>query len=161
MEHLSPDHVLATVEGTLVMVLRRPPPPLVVLVVERRIREAARTSKAPAYLHVVLDVPTTGRVDEPTRTAFIAAAKRTVNVLDVVGMVLMRDGFAGAAMRAMVSSALTVVRPGVPVRIFSTVAPAAQWVAASGAPRGVSRDAAALTQAASEMAAVLLRDFAP
>jgi hypothetical protein len=161
MEHLSPDHVIATVERTIVLVLRRPPPPLIVLAVERRLRDAARAATPPAYLHVVLDVPTTGRVEETTRSAFIAAAKRTVNILDVVGMVLMRDGFAGAAMRAMVSSALTVVRPGVPVRIFSSVAPAAEWMSAASREPGTTRDAAALTQAAGEMAAVLLRDFAP
>lgn len=161
MEQLSPDHLVANVEGTIVMVLCRPPPPLVVLAVERRLRDAARAKASPAYLHVVLDVPTTGRVDEHTRSAFIAAAKRTVNTLDVVGMVLMRDGFAGAAMRAMVSSALTVVRPGVPVRIFSEVGPATQWMAASSAQRGTARNADALTRAAEEMAAELLRNYAP
>ena len=161
MEHLSPDHVIANVEGTIVMVLRRPPPPLVVLAVERRLRDAARAKASPAYLHVVLDVPTTGRVDDQTRSAFIAAAKRTVNTLDVVGMVLMRDGFAGAAMRAMVSSALTVVRPGVPVRIFSEVAPATQWMSATSAQRGTARNANALTKVAGEMAAELLRGYAP
>lgn len=161
MEHLSPDHVLTNVDGTFVMVLRRPPPPLVVLAVERRLREATRAKVPPAYLHVVLDVPTTGRVDDQTRSAFIAAAKRTLNGLDAVGMVLMRDGFAGAAMRAMVSSALTVVRPGVPVRIFSEVEPAARWLATTSALRGTTRDADAVIRAAGELTAVLLRDYEP
>lgn len=161
MEHLSEDHVIASAEGTVVLVVRRPPPPRVVLSVERRLREAARGKAPPAYLHIVLDVPTTGRVDDEIRTAFIAAAKRSVNTLDSAGMVLMRDGFAGAAMRAMVSSALTVVRPSIPVRIFSQVAPAAQWLSTSAAQRGKARDAAVLTTLAGEMASELLRGYAP
>jgi hypothetical protein len=162
MEHLSSDHVLSNVDGTLIFVVRRPPTRDVLTALEGRIHAAARAQQAPlAYLHVVLDVPTTGKVDEDTRSAFITGAKRSLHHFEGAAMVLMRDGFAGAAMRAMVTGALMVVRPSVPVRIFAKVEDGVQWLSRGLPAQGPPRDPERLASTAQEMSAALLEGYAP
>ncbi|MBL8684600.1 MAG: hypothetical protein JNK05_35825 [Myxococcales bacterium] len=161
MELLSPDHAIVLVERTFVVVLRRPPTPSLVATLEARVRAAVRIHSPPlGYLHVVLDVPTTGKVDDDSRTALISFAKRTMHLSDCAAMVLMRSGFAGAAMRAVVTGALMAIRPNVPVRVFSEIDPATQFLS-QNAPTEKPRDPAKVLRAANELRAHLLQDFAP
>jgi len=160
MEYLSADHLYAVADGTVIVVLRRPPTSAVLNAVETRVRALARTRQTQvAYLHVVLDVPTTGRVDEDTRTAFIATARRTLPHIEGAAMVLLREGFAGAAMRAAVTGALMVLRPTVPVRIFSSVDDGTGWLASL--PSSPRRDAAELSRTATRLGDALLENYAP
>lgn len=162
MEYLSTEHLFDVTEKTLLVVLRRPPTLAMVATLEARVKSAARANAAPmAYLHVVLDVPSTGKVEEPIRQALMGMAKRSMQHTDCAAMVLLRSGFPGAAMRAMVSGALLLVRPTVPVRIFGEVNSAALWISSVSAEKGTRRDAAALRARVLEMQDLLLRDYVP
>lgn len=159
MDFLSPDHVVDIVERTLVVVLRRPPTAHVLSALGMRVRASSRLPQGKvAYLHVVLDVPTTGRVDEGIREAFVAQSRRALPHVEGAAMVLLRTGFGGAAMRAAVSSALVVVRPSVPVRTFSRVEDGVEWLSGLSSP---PRDARAILTKTASMSEALLENYAP
>ena len=158
MEHLSDDHAYALIDRTIIIVLRRPPTQAVIDAVEMRLQRAARTLRSRiAYLHVVLNVPTTGRVDDEIRRAFIATAKRSIHHVEGAAMVLLGEGFVGAAMRATMSGAIMLIRPTSPVRIFSSVDEGARWLATLSSPR----DARTLLDKVAEMTAALMKDYRP
>jgi hypothetical protein len=159
MDFLSPDHVVDVVERTLVVVLRRPPTAQVLNSLGMRIRASSRLPQGKvAYLHVVLDVPTTGRVDEGIREAFVAQSRRALPHVEGAAMILLRTGFGGAAMRAAVSSGLVLVRPSVPVRTFSRVEDGVQWLCGLSSP---PRDARAILATTVSRSEALLENYTP
>lgn len=159
MHFLSPDHVMDLTERTVICVLRRPPTAVVLASLESRMQAAARSErKKLAYLHVVLNVPTTGRVDDEARTAFIATARRSLHLFEGAAMILMGEGFVGAAMRAGVSGGLMLIRPTVPVRIFGQVDEGIAWLSLLSAPH---REATKIRDSAAQLSETLLKDYAP
>ncbi len=142
MDYLSPDQVVDFVEGTVIFVDRSQPPPSVVSTLEARVQGFARTQQQPlAYLQVVLDVPTTGRINEESRTAMVAAGRRHMHLFDRAAMVLITQGFMGAAMRAMVSGALMALRSKAPFKVFSAEPEAIEWLCSPQSAGGRPRDA--------------------
>ena len=156
MDYLSPDQVIDFVEGTVIFVDRSQPSPSVVSTLEARVQGFARTQQQPlAYLHVVLDVPTTGRLNEESRTAMIAAGRRHMQLFDRAAMVLITQGFMGAAMRAMVSGALMALRTKVPFKVFSAEREAVEWLCLAQPAGGRPRDAAKVMSAVTAITAAL------
>lgn len=157
MPHLSPDHVYEVVDGTFVIALRRPPTNPVLNAVEARLQGLARSQRSKVgYLHVVLDVPTTGRVDDDIRTAFIATARRALPNIDGAALVLLGEGFRAAGMRFAVTGALMALRPVSPVRIVASVREGALWLSTLH----TQRDPEKLVQTADKLSAALLNDSA-
>jgi hypothetical protein len=156
MEFLSPDQALDFVEGTVIFVDRSQPSPAVVSTLEARVQGLARAHKQPlAYLQVVLDVPTTGRIDEESRAAMMAAGRRHMTLFESAAMVLIKQGFMGAAMRAMVSSALMSLRAKVPFRVFGTEREAVEWLCSAKSATGRPRDAAKVMSALAAITGML------
>lgn len=157
MPHLSPDHMYEVVEETFVTVVRRPPTIDVLNASEARIQGIARSQRSKVgYLHIVLDVPTTGRIDDDIRAAFVATARRSLPNIDGSALVLLGEGFRAAGMRFAVTGALMALRPVSPVRIFASVREGAVWLSTLRP----QRDPEKLVQTADELSAALLSDLA-
>lgn len=68
-------------------------------------------------------------ITDEERRAWVALAESAKQSGDVGAIVIMQDGFSGAALRAAVSTVLLLSRGQKPIRVFDTVEPAMRWMA--------------------------------
>lgn len=159
MQRLGPDHAIIVTEHSVIFVANNPPSPEIVGRIEQTLLAAARARPSGVgYLHHILDRRGRGSVDEPTRAAFSAVVRRSGHLVSGAAIVVAREGFAGAAMRSIVSGVILATRPSFPARVFAKTPEAARWLASALAQRGSVVDPAALVAAAEALEAELGRE---
>jgi hypothetical protein len=115
------------VDRTLVVLARRPLTVAEIGDLDRAFLAAVKASGPVAYLHVS---ESTERPPPETRTAVMQRLNRHIESGSCLGaaLVVTREGFAGAALRALFTSVIAAARPAAPIKIFGRVDDAAAWL---------------------------------
>jgi len=90
---------------------------------------SAQPSRGIAYVHVIDSRPGDSRKQsDDTRRAFIELARTAPPLTRGVGVALLAEGFVAAAMRGIVSAAMTAFRTRIPMTVCSSVDETCQWI---------------------------------
>jgi hypothetical protein len=100
-----------------------------------------------------------GAPDEATRDAFLGMGRRIGPHLGAVAVVVLREGFVGASIRAVVSGMLMALAPRFPARSFGSNPEALRWLAATlSRTRAQSVDEAALATSLADVQRTMLAE---
>src|SRR5207249_1304697 len=81
------------------------------------------------YVYVAEEGDRVGAPDEEARRGFIELLRSPPPALKAAAVVVLRTGFSGVAVRAVVSGVLLTARTRGPVKVFSAREEAAEWLA--------------------------------
>ena len=140
------------------MLARRPLTVAEVGDLDRAFLAAVKSGGPVAYLHVS---ESTAPPPAETRNAVIQRLNRHIESGACLGaaLVVNRDGFAGAALRALFTAVLAAARPAAPMKIFGRVEDAAAWLpTVLASSRGVVPVPAALVAAVAELRLAVTKD---
>jgi hypothetical protein len=114
-------------DPTLVMFAERPLTPTEVAELDRMFTKAVRAAGPIAYLNVS---ETRQAPPAETRRAVMQRMRRHIESGACLGaaLVVTRQGFAGATIRAVFTAVLAASRPAAPVKLFGRVDEAAAWL---------------------------------
>jgi hypothetical protein len=141
----TPNSAGATLENVVVFFTRAAPAPDVIARLSAQVDVVARRHpQGTGYLHVI--APREGASlgdDAAAREGFTGIMRRAEPHGRGAAVVIERDGFLGAALRAMITTIVLAVRPKIPIKVFAAVEEAAAWLATTLANAGAPGPAAA------------------
>lgn len=149
MQRVGPHHVIAVAEGVVIFIARSTPSPAMIRQFEQTIRSAAERSSAPVgLLHVAVADLDTGPPDDALRQEVTAMLGRSARFISAAAVVILKEGFTGAAIRAIITGFRLVHRPTFPTGTFVTIPDSVKWLASNlRPPQGQAGHAAALSAA--------------
>jgi hypothetical protein len=121
------------VDRTLVLFAARPLTPVEVGELDRMFQQAVKATGPIGYLNVS---ETREAPSAETRQAVMQRLRRHIETGACLGaaLVVTREGFAGAAIRAVFTAVVAAARPAAPVKLFSRVDEASAWLSAIPRP---------------------------
>jgi hypothetical protein len=127
-----PTHALVLVENVYVFTTNGPPTAVGFAAIKRHLHEATRMHPDGfAYLQVAAVGAERGAPEEDVRRGFIGILRAPPEGLRASAVLILRSGFAGAAVRMVASGILLAARTALPVKVFSTLDDASAWLIAA------------------------------
>lgn len=144
----STEHATAVAPGIFFYYVRRLPSIQALLRVRQEIDHAGK-QRLLVYFQVMAprEVRALDLANE-VHLAWVKLAEAAKRNADFGAIVVVQDGFAGAAIRAAVSTVLHVSRGSKPAKVFSAIEPAASWLEGALAGRPGAMSAADIIAAA-------------
>ncbi|HSQ62707.1 MAG TPA: hypothetical protein VLM85_05815 [Polyangiaceae bacterium] len=122
---------IAVLDTVIVLVATRPLAPEHVQMIADALAEVTSThpSRGIGYVHVIDSRPGDSRKQsDETRRAFMDLARSAPAQTRGVGVALLAEGFVAAAMRGIISAAMSAFRTRIPMMVCGTVEETCQWL---------------------------------
>ncbi len=131
MQRIDPEHGLLVAEGVVVLISRCAPSAAVLRHFEALIQSTAKvTADVVGLLHIAIDDHSQGPPDEPTRKEAAGLLSRCAPQIGAAGVVVLKEGFSGAALHAIFAGLLLLNRE-YPARVFANLTDVVPWLGTS------------------------------
>lgn len=147
MQRIDPEHGLLVAEGVVVLISRCAPSAPVLRQFESLIQSTSKgLADTVGIVHVAIDDHSQGPPNEATRKEAAGILSRCAPQIGAAGVVVLKEGFSGAALHAIFAGLLLLNRE-YPARVFSNLGELVPWLATSLAKRKPPLSQEALSKA--------------